>query len=90
MEDYAVLILVWIVGIPFALGVTLRGRWPRMKDEWRDHYGQGLKGLLWPLALAIIFAKLILQVCWFALSSIIKVIFFIGSWFRWLMASPKD
>jgi len=78
-------IVIWIVGIPIALGYSLRGRWPKMQDEfWRMEVRPWLLGVLWPLALVIFLAQLlVLRVLWFVTTLVVRGLFRFGAWL-WL------
>src|SRR3990172_13320731 len=59
-------IVIWIIGIPIALGFTLKGQWPKTGDEfWATAIEPWLQGWFWPLALVILFCRMGLRGLWF-------------------------
>ncbi len=82
-------IVIWIIGIPIALGFTLKGRWPKTGDEfWATAIEPWLQGWFWPLSLVILFGRMGLRGLWFWLTLIVKVLFWLGGWLNRLLLGP--
>lgn len=83
MEGYAVLILVWLVGIPVALGITLKGWWPQTYHEFvYSRVLPWIYAFLWPLSLAVMWLYFLVDGLWFTVVLFAKLLFRLGSWFR--------
>ena len=84
-------IVIWIIGIPIALGFTLKGQWPKTGDEfWATAIEPWLQGWFWPLALVILFCRMGLRGLWFMAVLITKGLFRFGGWFsRFLLGSQS-
>lgn len=83
METYLVLAALWIVGIPIALGWTLRGWWPPTADAfWISDGAPWVQGILWPYFLALWILWCTVRVLWWMVVLILRALFRFGSWVR--------
>ena len=82
-------IAIWIVGIPVALGFTLKGKWPETEDEfWATEVSPWIAGVFWPVILAGLFGLLILKGLRIVTIWLVKVLFRSGSWLNRLLLGP--
>ena len=77
-------IVLWVVGIPIALGFFTKGQWKGASGD--DLLG----GIFWPLYLLILFALMALWGLWNTGVWIVKGLFRLGGWLNhFLLGSPK-
>lgn len=74
---------IWILGVPIALGFTLKGKWPTSKKEFGATILESwVAGLFWPLTLSIILVRLMLELGWFLVTLITRGLFRFGGYLR--------